>query len=71
MRYLLEKGAPTEMCETGLVHLPTLLHLAVMVNGNDGEFSGQEARGRVGSVALLMELLPKLCDQLDIPDQSG
>ena len=45
---------------------PTLLHLALMVNKDDGDVSGQ-----ITSLNLLSQLLPELSHQLEIPDHSG
>lgn len=51
---------------------PTLLHLIVMVNENYDEFrDGPNDRQREECVFMLLQLLPKVRDQLEIPDHSG
>lgn len=45
---------------------PTLLHLSLMVDEADGEVSGQKT-----SLTLLLQLLPELSYQLEIPDHLG
>jgi ankyrin repeat protein len=74
VNYLLQNCARPETCHNmfSVNLLPSLLHLAVMINENDAEWSDQMGeRTRDRCVALLMQLLPDLCNQLEIPDQSG
>ena len=47
---------------------PTLLHLAVIANA---EFSDQIMANSGKNVAVLLNLVPKFHNQLEIPDQSG
>ena len=70
MRCLLQNDAPTE---TWNMHTsPPLLHLAVIVNGNCDQFlECASDRQREGCVLMLLQLLPELCDQLEIPDHAG
>lgn len=57
------------MCDLGCVSAPpTLLHLALMVDEDDGEFSGQKTNT---CLTLLSHLLPELCYEIEIPDHLG
>lgn len=57
------------MCDLGCVSAPpTLLHLALMVDEDDGEFSGQKINT---CLTLLSHLLPELCYEIEIPDHLG
>jgi ankyrin repeat protein len=67
--YLIKNGAETNTFSTTI---PTLLHLAVMANENDQQFSkDKSARRRDICVAILLCLLPLLIEEINIRDQSG
>ena len=63
--YLIQHGAEAAMLSVR--YPPSLLHLAVMANDNDCDINGT----RESCVALLLELLPVLCDEIEFEDDSG
>ena len=63
---MIQHGAETAMVSSR--YPPTLLHLAVMANNND-ENDGKGTREFC--IALLLLLLPMLCEDIELQDESG